>query len=206
MMRAAVFIVSGMIACGPPEEGTPCTPGEVWLVEDSPVLGCTNAADGYSDCEGPEDDWYWSRSAMGFASWPTCGCDGMTHPREGEVGFPTAPWRWFGSCERPCEDVMWLGDGWTYSYASWELPVAPQCTDCTQAIVQDGECVHPDGFELPVRCCVCYDASLSESGACVVDGGLALPAWCCDCTGASLSEGGLCLVDGRRMVPRWCCE
>lgn len=192
-----------MIACGPPQRGEPCSPGEgPWISDETPdALFCTNMEGGYSDCEGPED-WYWSPSPQGYGGRDVCGCDGQTYEREPDFGYVGVPWRWYGSCEQPCAGVHWMGE-WVFE--GLEVPVAPQCTDCSLATFDDGVCVDPDGFELPTDCCRCAFSQVTADGVCERNG-LELPPWCCPCLEDATVTEGECwsATIGSRQRPECC--
>jgi hypothetical protein len=188
------------LACSDPEPGDPCEPGSpaisFGLEDDRPsfcgpqvidmlVLADTTApcrlfCAGPAGCSG-EADFHWKvvpyepNYAPG-SEW--CGCDGRT----GSNGWRVpngGRWQWYGSCEEPCDRVYHTGTRWAWDINLDAEELNPVCTACSEAMVVDGRCVHPDGFAMPTACCHCY---LEADGSCrsTIADDFAVAPNCCD--------------------------
>lgn len=224
---ALVAVTSISIACSPRlEVGAACEPGHGIVeirheIADHPECVrpafhplCSWVCSGPPGCEG-EAGFTWSIEHLGGdASLVWCGCDGRTQGPLVRWGLePVAPdaftilpvdrFRWYGSCEEPCEDLF----GFEYRGMPG-FAINPACTECGEARWADGRCLHPSGFALPAACCECYRAALDGDGTCR-DGrapdALELAPACCDCGGAMLVEGR-CLSPAGLELPSPCCD
>jgi len=186
-LRFGVALLA-LAGCGPREVdfGDPCSPGDGYA-PSAEMPGFWLACSGPPGCEGPREGWQWGRgdSAAGVHDanvW--CGCDGNTGStpldRADVTQPPVVPWRWIGTCEPElrCRGVQWTDDGWLY--ASLWGPVAPECTQCELARIEDdGSCMHPSGVTLQPECCSCLGADLDADGRCT-SGEYPVSSDCCE--------------------------
>lgn len=178
--HVACLVGLALTACGPtPARGEPCSPGDPLYVgirgeREHYVLQCM----GPPGCSG-EEAFRWQEGG-GFTLF-VCGCDGTTYGSDPDFGGnPSVRWRWYGSCEAPCDGVGFDGE-WLLDPYTRRLPPAPQCIpDCTRAVLQEDACVDAGGSPMPRECCDCIGATLDDAGQCTHGSfGFALPAFCC---------------------------
>ncbi len=178
-----------LAACSaPPEAGAPCAEGEPPYLPMPPDLGCgyfgtwpcvltCTTAPG---CEG-ESSFAWQQGSGPRLEW--CGCDGRAHFSDPDFGGPpNTRWRWIGGCQDPCVDVLLSSRESRWVWGAVEAgPVAPECGECRDAMLVEGECVdEPSGLHRPRECCDCTRAMRASDGACVDEQlGIAVAEMCC---------------------------
>lgn len=140
---------------------------------------CGLSCIGPPGCEG-DVEFHWTIASEMTRVW--CGCDGVTHTSGLDWGsYPDTRWRWYGSCEEPCAEVGFNGSYWSYRPEFHDdLPIAPQCEQCRDAVRGERGCEDAEGRLMPIECCDCTRAIRDAEGACVhAEHGYEVAAFCC---------------------------